>query len=381
MVCTSISFLPSFLSHFLSFFSVAFVRIHNMWYLFDDHNVYAVEDSIVFKQNAYMLWYQKRVSYSSLSSSSETTMDSGANGGGKKKKNKRKKKGGNGGGQQLADPSGTGVVAAAEALTNVNFTKAQRPKHIAFYREEEGGVMKDIVLKVDLPVLPSADLCSLKVSDKGVVELSCQKLYKLRLYFGVFDLVPETATAAFHIPDKVLIAFLPIRHDGRDSGSTSQPNLIEVKMESLQTRSQVKVDRDRELTTISEDDDEKEGEAGEAKSSAPSSVSSTFSTSTSSASSSYDPLAQIRKMMAPMKLDAGNQEEQTYNHLYADITTSYESGFRPNDLLRTAQTEQTRQKYLEQQQLLEAQALAQKKVGRNDDCPCGSGKKFKKCHG
>ncbi len=21
------------------------------------------------------------------------------------------------------------------------------------------------------------------------------------------------------------------------------------------------------------------------------------------------------------------------------------------------------------------------KVGRNDDCPCGSGKKFKKCHG
>jgi preprotein translocase subunit SecA len=24
---------------------------------------------------------------------------------------------------------------------------------------------------------------------------------------------------------------------------------------------------------------------------------------------------------------------------------------------------------------------AQEKVGRNDPCPCGSGKKFKKCHG
>jgi preprotein translocase subunit SecA len=24
---------------------------------------------------------------------------------------------------------------------------------------------------------------------------------------------------------------------------------------------------------------------------------------------------------------------------------------------------------------------AQDKVGRNDPCPCGSGKKFKKCHG
>jgi preprotein translocase subunit SecA len=26
-------------------------------------------------------------------------------------------------------------------------------------------------------------------------------------------------------------------------------------------------------------------------------------------------------------------------------------------------------------------APAQGKVGRNDPCPCGSGKKFKKCHG
>jgi preprotein translocase subunit SecA len=24
---------------------------------------------------------------------------------------------------------------------------------------------------------------------------------------------------------------------------------------------------------------------------------------------------------------------------------------------------------------------AEKKVGRNDPCPCGSGKKYKKCHG
>ena len=25
--------------------------------------------------------------------------------------------------------------------------------------------------------------------------------------------------------------------------------------------------------------------------------------------------------------------------------------------------------------------IAQKKVGRNDSCPCGSGKKYKNCHG
>ncbi len=25
--------------------------------------------------------------------------------------------------------------------------------------------------------------------------------------------------------------------------------------------------------------------------------------------------------------------------------------------------------------------IAEKKVGRNEPCPCGSGKKFKQCHG
>jgi preprotein translocase subunit SecA len=27
------------------------------------------------------------------------------------------------------------------------------------------------------------------------------------------------------------------------------------------------------------------------------------------------------------------------------------------------------------------QAVTTKKAGRNDPCPCGSGKKYKKCHG
>jgi preprotein translocase subunit SecA len=27
------------------------------------------------------------------------------------------------------------------------------------------------------------------------------------------------------------------------------------------------------------------------------------------------------------------------------------------------------------------QATSDKKAGRNDPCPCGSGKKYKKCHG
>ena len=35
----------------------------------------------------------------------------------------------------------------------------------------------------------------------------------------------------------------------------------------------------------------------------------------------------------------------------------------------------------QQQQVKQQPAVAEKKVGRNDPCPCGSGKKFKQCHG
>jgi preprotein translocase subunit SecA len=35
----------------------------------------------------------------------------------------------------------------------------------------------------------------------------------------------------------------------------------------------------------------------------------------------------------------------------------------------------------EQAQAMAADAANLPKVGRNDPCPCGSGKKFKQCHG
>ncbi len=53
-------------------------------------------------------------------------------------------------------------------------------------------------------------------------------------------------------------------------------------------------------------------------------------------------------------------------------------------------TEEARRKALREQNLVysagdsAASAPAKRevaKVGRNDPCPCGSGKKFKKCHG
>jgi preprotein translocase subunit SecA len=64
-----------------------------------------------------------------------------------------------------------------------------------------------------------------------------------------------------------------------------------------------------------------------------------------------------------------------------------ESPQRLPDFARTLERKQERQQKDLQYQTGPAQAEAPKpvragaKVGRNDPCPCGSGKKYKKCHG
>ena len=60
---------------------------------------------------------------------------------------------------------------------------------------------------------------------------------------------------------------------------------------------------------------------------------------------------------------------------------------KPEDEAKQIEQRQRRQQQNLQFQASPAQAEAPKpvrsgaKVGRNDPCPCGSGKKYKKCHG
>lgn len=55
------------------------------------------------------------------------------------------------------------------------------------------------------------------------------------------------------------------------------------------------------------------------------------------------------------------------------------------EIERRRMVEQQKQQYIEQQkqqaEVERQKALAMRKVGRNDLCPCGSGKKYKQCHG
>ena len=65
-----------------------------------------------------------------------------------------------------------------------------------------------------------------------------------------------------------------------------------------------------------------------------------------------------------------NIEEKTD---YSKYRTEKEDSSGKSDVAKTAATD-TRERRPEP-------VRVEKKVGRNDPCPCGSGKKYKSCHG
>ncbi|MBP2296590.1 SEC-C metal-binding domain-containing protein [Azospirillum rugosum] len=55
--------------------------------------------------------------------------------------------------------------------------------------------------------------------------------------------------------------------------------------------------------------------------------------------------------------------------------------FNPAELFPLASRQQVLLNYLAERYGKKGRGQNQRRVGRNDPCPCGSGKKFKKCHG
>ena len=69
----------------------------------------------------------------------------------------------------------------------------------------------------------------------------------------------------------------------------------------------------------------------------------------------------VQVQLSPDQLQAVKQQQQTNISAQAQISRSRQQTVRPVSALGTDQP-------------------ANKKPGRNDPCPCGSGKKYKKCH-
>jgi len=52
-----------------------------------------------------------------------------------------------------------------------------------------------------------------------------------------------------------------------------------------------------------------------------------------------------------------------------------------NRQLKTGRTDMLSQAHRTSEQQVTQPIRVEKKIGRNDPCPCGSGKKYKQCHG
>ncbi len=88
---------------------------------------------------------------------------------------------------------------------------------------------------------------------------------------------------------------------------------------------------------------------------------------------------QIEKPEAVEEAERRRREEaerrMRYSHAEASaLHATAEDGARQQDGRRSAEAAQTRQK-------AETFVRSERKVGRNEPCPCGSGKKYKHCHG
>jgi preprotein translocase subunit SecA len=84
-----------------------------------------------------------------------------------------------------------------------------------------------------------------------------------------------------------------------------------------------------------------------------------------------------------MKLDIpvneeiqSTNKEETHQHNYDNAQTNNEQAVPGREGYDEAIRNSGAQQKVKQQPV-----VAEKKVGRNDPCPCGSGKKYKQCHG
>jgi preprotein translocase subunit SecA len=84
-----------------------------------------------------------------------------------------------------------------------------------------------------------------------------------------------------------------------------------------------------------------------------------------------------------MKLDIpvneeiqSTNKEETHQHNYDNAQTNNEQAVPGREGYDEAIRNSSAQQKVKQQPV-----VAEKKVGRNDPCPCGSGKKYKQCHG
>lgn len=336
---------------------VAFAKLDGQWYLFDDKSVYGINESIVMKQNAYILFYKKNTPQQPASATANTPLRTSAGGSSipasvsspasnaSSSANSLRSSANNAVNAPSANNSSAANTEVAQASSNLEKLAISRltpPHHV--YLTQEGDEMKDVTLRIHLPQLESINAQDLRItlSQSGRFEFSSSMYYLL--FELVFPLEPTQSKATYFDQDRTLVIFAPIAQDSIES------------TEPISIPCQVNIEK------MSEDE---------------------FTFSEESLLP-VDPVLGVEEALTAEeekrkkgqeKIEALNMETATYRELHDNI----------RELQRNPQ------RMMQGQQPPPSNAAAKKtgapvpgaskRIKPNEPCPCGSTKKYKTCHG
>lgn len=305
---------------------VAFVKLDGKWYLFDDKNVYGINEAIVMKQNAYLLFYKKN----SVSTPSQPSLKASN-------------------GLSSSSSGNTTLTTSSDSALPVSDLAKLKISRLTppckAYLAQDGDEMKDITLRIHLPQFETLAMKDLAVTlaPSGKFELT-SPVYYLQLEL-VIPLEPDHCKVTYYDQDRTLIVFAPI---ARDSVDSQQPLVLtpEINMERM-----------------SEDD---------------------FVFNEDSVWP-VDPIVGLDEALTEEeeklkkgqdKIEALNLETATYKELHDNIRELQRNphrmaqGASPAPATANPGAKKTG-----------ATPSAAKRVKPNEPCPCGSARKYKVCHG
>lgn len=335
---------------------VAFAKLDGQWYLFDDKSVYGINESIVMKQNAYILFYKKNATQQPTPAPS-TSLRTSAGGASIAPQSASASSNASSASNSLrssasgpkvtpspntSTPTNAEVAQTASNLEKLAITRLTPPHHV--YLTQEGDEMKDVTLRIHLPQLETVNPQDLRVTltQSGRFEFSSSMYYLL--FELVFPLEPSNSKAVYYEQDRSFVVFAPIAQDSVES------------QDPISLSCQVNTER------MSEDD----------------------YTFLEESLLPVDPILGVEEQLSAEeekrrkgqeKIEALNMETATYRELHDNIR---ELQRNPQ---RMAQGQQAPPSNAAAKKTGAPLPGASKRIKPNEPCPCGSGKKYKTCHG
>jgi ubiquitin C-terminal hydrolase len=306
---------------------VTFCRLDGKWYLFDDKSVYGINESIVMKQNAYILFYKKNSTTTSSSIPLRTSH----------------------GPSSSSSPNPSLTISSDSSIPVADLSKlviSRLTPPCQAYLAQEDDLMKDVTLRIQLPQLESLLMKDLELTltPSGRFELK-SPVYYLLLEL-VFPLETAQTKCIYYEQDRTLVVFAPIAQDAVDSS------------EPVSLTPQVNSER------MSEDD----------------------FTFKEDSLLPVEPIVGIEESLTEMeeklkkgqeKIEALNMETATYKELHENIR---ELQRNPQRMAQAAPSAANQQAPKKTGATPPASGSA-KRVKPNEPCPCGSTRKYKVCHG